>query len=383
MTSMFKIGSRFLRPAVIGAVALWTLAAIACNVPVFRYALERWEADPYEVLVFHRGPLSAEQQALLEQLEQAGRDRLANLAVSRVDLNAEVPPPLRAVLDAQDNPSFPWLVVRYPRQLRIETSVWTGPLNAEAVGALLDSPARQEIAQKLLGGDSVVWLLLECGDKKQDDEAGQFIEGESRKLQQTLKLPEPSPEDPPISAELPLKIAFSTVRVARSNPAERVLAGMLLNRDSNLVTTKEPMLYPVFGRGRVIPPAIGSEIRADAIREMAEFLIGPCSCQVKEMNPGYDLLLAGNWSALVGYSEVMLPEPPPLVSMSQFAATAASNATATTTRSEVAPATTSPPPATVGPNYLVRNLVVVLGVGVLFLASMTFLLRLRANRSPR
>jgi len=380
---MFNTGPRFLRPVVIGTVALWALVAIACNVPVFRYALERWEADPYEVLVFHRGPLTAEQQALLEQLEQAGRDRIANLAVSRVDLNVEVPPPLRAVLAAQEHQSLPWLVVRYPRQLRIENSVWAGPLSAEAVGALLDSPARRDIAQKLLSGDSVVWLLLECGDKKQDDEAGQLIEAETRSLKQTLKLPVPSPEDPPIIAELPLKIAFSTVRVARSDSAERMLVGMLLNRDSNLVTAKEPMLFPVFGRGRVIPPAIGQEIRAEAIREMAEFLTGPCSCQVKEMNPGYDLLLSGNWSALVGYSEVMLPEPPPLVSMSQFAATAASNASATTTHTPAALATPNPPPAPVGPNYLVRNLVVVLGVGVLFLATMTFVLKLRAGRSPR
>ncbi len=380
---MFKIGPRFLRPAVIGTAMLWALAAMACNVPVFRYALERWEADPYEVFVFHRGPLTADQRGFVEPLEEAGQNRSANLAVSRVELTAEVPPPLRSLLEEQANPTLPWMVVRYPRQLRIEKPVWAGPLSAEAVGALLDSPARRDIAQKLLSGDSVVWLLLESGDKKQDDDAGQLIEAETRKLQQTLKLPEPSPEDPPISAELPLKIAFSTVRVARADPSERLLVGMLLNRDPLLIAAKAPMLFPVFGRGRVIPPAVGAEIRAEAIREVAEFLTGPCSCQVKELNPGYDLLLVGNWSALSGYSEVMLPEPPPLVSMSQFAATAASNATAATIRSEVAPATASPSPAPVEPSSLMRNLTVVLGIGVFFLASMTFLLKLRANRSPR
>jgi hypothetical protein len=32
----------------------------ACNVPVFRFALERWAASEYEVFVFLRGPLGPE-----------------------------------------------------------------------------------------------------------------------------------------------------------------------------------------------------------------------------------------------------------------------------------------------------------------------------------
>ena len=36
---------------------LLTGASRACNVPVFRYALERWAADHFEVVIFHRGPL--------------------------------------------------------------------------------------------------------------------------------------------------------------------------------------------------------------------------------------------------------------------------------------------------------------------------------------
>ena len=371
---------RIRRQAVLLTAALCALAANACNVPVFRYALERWEADPYEIVVFHREPLTTEQQAILEGLERAGRDGLANLTVNRVNLTAEMSPPLRVVWDAQKNPSLPWMVVSYPRQLRIEKPAWAGPVGAEAVGTLLDSPARRDISQKLLSGDAVVWLLLESGDQKRDEQAEQLIEAETQKLQQTLKLPEPSPQDPPINADLPLKIAFSTVRIARSEPAERMLVNMLLNRDAELVSTKEPMLFPVFGRGRVIPPAIGKEIRAEAIREMAEFLTGPCSCQVKEMNPGYDLLLSANWGTMIGYQEVSLPEPPPLVSMSQFAATAVSNITATSTQAPVAlaNASTSQPPA--APNNLARNLVIVLGIGVAFLVATTFVLRARGNR---
>jgi len=42
------------------AIFVVTLAAAgvahACQVPVFRYALERWTPDPYEAFVIHRGP---------------------------------------------------------------------------------------------------------------------------------------------------------------------------------------------------------------------------------------------------------------------------------------------------------------------------------------
>ena len=380
---MLMFGQAFLRHTLYVTATFCTMAAAACNVPVFRYALERWEADPYEIVVFHREPLTVEQEVILAGMEKAGRDGTANLTVNRVNLAGEVPPPLRLLWNAQENPTSPWMVARYPRQSRIENPAWAGPLTAETVGALLDSPARRDLARKLLRGDAVVWLLLESGDRERDDEAGRLIEAESGKLQQTLKLPEPSTLDPPMNANVPLKIAISIVRVARSDPAERMLVNLLLNRNPKLATGKEAMLFPIFGRGRAIPPAIGPEIRAEALLEMAEFLTGPCSCQVKEMNPGYDLLLTANWSSLIGYQELQLPEPPPLVSMSQFAATAASNVTATSTQASLSPAAASAPPATVAPDHLVRNLIVVLGAGACFLATMTFVLKMRANRAPR
>ena len=33
-------------------------AALACTTPVYRYALERWEAEDYEAAVYHREALS-------------------------------------------------------------------------------------------------------------------------------------------------------------------------------------------------------------------------------------------------------------------------------------------------------------------------------------
>ena len=82
---MRMFGYRLVRPIGCLVAALWSWVAPACNVPVFRYALERWDADAYQIVVFYNDPLSAEQQALLETLEKQGQDGLANLTVNNVD----------------------------------------------------------------------------------------------------------------------------------------------------------------------------------------------------------------------------------------------------------------------------------------------------------
>jgi hypothetical protein len=375
---MVNLGDRLLRLAALATAALWTLAAPACNVPVCRYALERWEADPYDMIVFQREAFTAPQQALLETLEKAGRDGVANLSVSNVNVSVEMPRPLRALWTAQANSTLPWMVVKYPRKTRIEIPAWAGPMSAETVGALLESPVRRDIGERMLRGDAVVWLLLESGDQRRDDQAAQLLEAELRKLEQSLVLPEPSPLDPPTNTNLPLKIVFSTVRLARSNPAERVLVNLLLNWNTNLVAEKEVMLFPIFGRGRVVPPAIGEQIQPEAIREMAEFLTGPCSCEVKEMNPGYDLLLSANWKSLGDYQPELMSETPPLTGLSQFAAGATNDPKAKSGQSAASLARAGTMPVASG--HLVRNLAVVMGIGIVFLAAATLALKRRAGR---
>jgi len=37
----------------------------------------------------------------------------------------------------------------------------------------------------------------------------------------------------------------------------------------------------------------------DVLAEVCSFLVGPCSCQVKQMNPGVDLLMPVDWDGLI------------------------------------------------------------------------------------
>ncbi|MDE2714511.1 MAG: hypothetical protein OSB74_09135, partial [Verrucomicrobiota bacterium] len=74
----------------------------------------------------------------------------------------------------------------------------------------------------------------------------------------------------------------------------------LLNSEDDLKELQhEPMAFPVFGRGRALNALVGKGINADMIDEASAFLSGPCSCQVKRQNPGFDLLTSVNWDQLL------------------------------------------------------------------------------------
>ncbi|MBL8794481.1 MAG: hypothetical protein JNM56_11290 [Planctomycetia bacterium] len=303
------------------AVWLVPLAVVsACNVPVFRYALERWRPDAYEVVIFHRGPLSPEVEQLVNQLREASGDRKqpANVEVEVVDVDGKLDKRTKKLLDAQGDVELPLMVVRYPQQAGVDKPLWTGKPSADVVKSLLTSPARRELAKRLLAGQSAVWLLVESGDAAKDAAAAQLIEKEIVALQKSLKLPEDlepeeakaakqgeKPQDFNLLSALPLEIKFSLLRVSRKDEAEKLFLAMLLGGE----TSDEPVMFPLFGRGRALEKFVGKEISGDVMLDVARFLTGPCSCTVKQLNPGVDLLFAVDWEVILEDRNVV-PEPP-------------------------------------------------------------------------
>ena len=277
-----KLRTTLLAFALLAAATAW-----GCQVPVFRYALERWEPGRYLV----KAP-----------------------AVVSVDTltNAEV----------QVTPGIESLQLHYPRQLRQASAkpIWTAPMNAENLRLMLDSPMRQTLKQRLLSGQSAVWLLIESGDVAKDNAAAAVMEAGLQAAQEKLKLPDgvitqDEASDPKklhenadiLQSDLPLKIEFSTLRLSRQNQQEAALTAMLMHIEPDLVDyVKEPMVFPIFGRGRALEPMIGKGLHADNIYEAAAYLCGACSCEIKEQNPGIDLLMSADWG-VVGTDEV-LPE---------------------------------------------------------------------------
>jgi len=307
------------------AVALIAGSALACSVPVFRYALERWAPDAYHVFLFTRGPLKGEAKKVADLLEGKGLKaaKVANVVVHVVDLSGEVSDEFKKLWKAAKTDKLPWMVVRYPVWSGIPVPVWSGPPSEQVARQLVDSPARQEIVKRITGGDCAVWVFLESGDKKKDAAALKLLQATLKKMEKELKLPPPdpfaAPPDQP-AAEAELKVAFSIIKLAKGDPAEKLFTEMLLGTEEDLhdYAGKEPMAFPVFGRGRALYALVGEGINEENIVETCVFLVGDCSCQVKAMNPGTDLLVAADWDSLL-FGEISTEEPmPALTGLSEF-----------------------------------------------------------------
>lgn len=297
--------------ALFGVVVIaWAAIAQACNVPVFRYALEHWRPDQYRVTLFHRGPLTDDQKAQIAPM-LAEEDKLrVNLSFRAVDVS-DLGDADRELFAKHEKLELPGLVVQYPDHLKIDAPVQSVALSLEAVAGLMKSPVRAELIRRLADGQTAVWLLVESGQSEADDAVAARLEGELKKLEETLKLPEltDAPEDK-LSTSGPLRVAFSLLRVPRGDNAEQALVAMLLGSEPDLAERSEAMLFPVFGRGRALLPLVGPGITAENIHSSAGFLVGPCSCQVKDLNPGFDLLLAAEWETLLSIGDVPQKDSP-------------------------------------------------------------------------
>src|SRR5262249_50192971 len=135
-----------------GLLALTPLRA--CDTPVFRYAREHWAVDPYEAVLFHRGPLSAADRDSIARLEREADRNQPHCTLQQVDVAEPLSDYLQALWQIQTAPELPWLVVRYPAAARLRVPAWAGHLDAGTVESLLESPARQEIARRLHAGDA-------------------------------------------------------------------------------------------------------------------------------------------------------------------------------------------------------------------------------------
>ena len=305
-------------------------AGQACSVPVYRYALERWMVDPYEVYIFHRGDLGETHKQALGRLREASldqrRDGVIGLWVT--DLSKDEPEDRVAEIwqAHASEAETPWMVVRYPRMFRIPIDTWAGPLSAEAVGGLLDSPTRRRVAKRLLEGETTVFVYLESGDAEQDKAARERLETQLKRMEELIEPPVPPGGvwgDPIYDTEgaPELKIAFSIVPLSRDDPDEAAFREMLLGCEPGLKEETGPMAFPIFGRGRVLCALVGEGISKLNIEEVCGFVASPCSCIVKYQNPGVDMLMDVRWDAALMGEASAIPEvePPPLTGLAKFA----------------------------------------------------------------
>ncbi|MBN2289707.1 MAG: hypothetical protein JXQ83_10280 [Candidatus Glassbacteria bacterium] len=292
-------------------------AALACDVPVYRYALERWPSATYEVVAFYRGALTIEQSRVVELLgrpEDGGPH--ANCTVRPVELGSLPDGPLRALRESLDNPSPPLLALLSPHGAGQQEIIWSGSLTAGSAEKITGSRARREIARRILSGEAAVWVLLESGDREKDEAAAALLEGRLELLERSLRLPE-AVDRASRSGAPELRVDFSMLRLSRSDPEEEVLVRLLMHTEQDLgLYASVPMAFPVYGRGRVLYALVGEGISQENIDEACAFLVGPCACEIKALNPGLDLLMRVDWDAGLAGSWVNEVGLPPLAGLS-------------------------------------------------------------------
>ena len=162
-----KMIVRRLRTVLILAIALWwsSPAAWPCSVPVFRYALERWQGEPFQVVVFHKGAPDRATSAFVNTLNEAaeGAPNRANVHAVAVSVDKEIPEEFRALWAQAKTENLPRAVALFANSPCV---AWEGKPTLDNARRLLDSPARTKIANYIMDGASTVWVLLECGDKQ-------------------------------------------------------------------------------------------------------------------------------------------------------------------------------------------------------------------------
>ncbi|MFC1717423.1 hypothetical protein ACFL6S_27430, partial [Candidatus Poribacteria bacterium] len=124
------------------------------------------------------------------------------------------------------------------------------------------------------------------------------LKSQLKKMSDELRiiLPEEGTEE---FDEADLRVAFSMIHLSRSDPNEKLFIQMLLNSEWDLKMLPKPIAFPIFGRGRALYALVGDGIRENNIEMACSFLVGWCSCEIKEQNPGVDILMSVNWDGMI------------------------------------------------------------------------------------
>ncbi|MBN2592416.1 MAG: hypothetical protein JXA81_02830, partial [Sedimentisphaerales bacterium] len=275
-------------------LVLSSYPAYACSIPVFRYALERWLADYYEGVVIHNGSLADDDPAAM--LLQTGIAEFLNLKVSPIDLASPEADDLKNLLGGPVPETLPALVLWYPNSKGRAIPFWIGQFTPAKVEAMIDSPKRRQLAQRLIEGQTAVWIFVESGNADKDKSAMELISRELDEAMKKLKEMAATIAEQLQAPEVTYK--FSILPVSRSDAKEQVFLEVLLKSEPDLHEySDEPIVFPTFGRGRTLFALVGEGINVDNLREAIAFITGPCGCEIKMLNPGVDLLMAENWDA--------------------------------------------------------------------------------------
>ena len=115
---------------------------LCCNVPVFRYALERWERDEYRLLVAAKGELPADAQKRVDDLDRQTyywEEGFCNLTVEVVNITDEANTELLEAYPAMSQVTEPTAFLLYPEDAKPQAIILQESFSDETVGKLVSS----------------------------------------------------------------------------------------------------------------------------------------------------------------------------------------------------------------------------------------------------
>jgi hypothetical protein len=254
----------------------------ACTIPVFRYALDRWPAGKFTLLV----PDSWKEGEAGKKLAELMRESSPNLVVA-------------APGDEAAGEALLWS--------DFQKTAWSGTPDAATLQGMVSSPVRTELARRILAGDTAVWVLVESGDAGKDEAFAKQLAARLNYLGSVAAIPPQDPNDPDsqLGPGPELKVGFSLLRIKRDDPKEQFTVRFLAGPEGRaLAEGGACFAAPVFGRGRVLGAWKPDDLDDAGIDEVSLFLLGACSCRVKNLNPGWDLLMDVDWESGLTFAEM-------------------------------------------------------------------------------
>jgi len=233
-------------------VTIAALLSLACTTKVSEWILINSLPNRYLLVYYHKGQIPESVQTQNRNLEN--QFKTANIIFKTAPRQEAVQPGYALYYNNR-------LFAEYP--------------DYKSVQNILNSPAREKIAKELMAGKLCVMLFLRSGDKEKD-EAGLL------NIRKSI-------------ASSPFGKIIAVAELERNNAEEQHLVSMLLNVESDLKNIREPMLFGVFGRFRVLEPLISKGISEENIRLMIDFFTADCSCVIKDDLPGISILSGSDW----------------------------------------------------------------------------------------
>lgn len=301
-----------------------------CNTPVFRYALEHWPAEDYRFVVLVDGHPSEELRQKVESMRVLG----ANLDIRWIDvgkvkeggfgwgwpkdflpyafLKAPVSGDGESCADGRVLSGLGGRAKSHGGHAKSEGDgmvVWEGSPEDAELEFLGDSPARKKVAERILAGESAVFLVIERGNAAKMMAVVRRLDEQLRLAERTVTLSKPLQEGK-ISAKIPLQMKFSVLVLSANDPKEKLFVSQVMQlrgkqgvgdgsskpvKDLWEIGEDAPLVVPVIGRGRAVSLLRAQDLDGEEIRKLCSYIAGPCSCEVKRQNPGADLLFAVDW----------------------------------------------------------------------------------------